>query len=56
MVAGCERGSDSPLDSSRYMGYIRQLKPRRKAIARAAKEKERYRAGIAVAKRLAARE
>jgi hypothetical protein len=29
-----------------YMGYMRQLKPRQKTLARAAKEKGGYRAGI----------
>ena len=36
-----------------YMGYMRQLKPRQKAQVRAAKENGGYRAGIAVARRLA---
>ena len=36
-----------------YMGYMRQLKPKQKAQARAAKERGGYRAGIGLAKRLA---
>jgi hypothetical protein len=35
------------------MGFMRQLKPKQKAQARAAKEKGGYGAGIVTAKRLA---
>lgn len=38
-----------------YMGYMRQLKPRQKAQAKAAKEKGGYRAGIKRARELAGR-
>jgi hypothetical protein len=39
----------------RYLGHMRQLKPRQKARVRAVKQRKGYHAAIALAKRLAPR-
>ena len=59
-VAGVARSPSHPSAApqlklqGQYMGYMRQLKPRQKARVKAAKAKGGYKAGIGLAKRLAA--